>query len=151
MSFAVVVELAGGVAFGVVLLGGRQKREVGWKVLGWLLGVAAVTQMVAMAVVVSTLLSKHVFRASECRKKREFGSKAFQKNNVDNLRVQAFLYDHDERFTPGWRLDVSWILCTLSWCILTLDLTGIITAALVLPSEGDYELIPDRPVHHMGA
>ena len=56
MSFAVVVELAGGIAFGVVLLGGRQKREVGWKVLGWLLGVAAVTQIIAMAVVVSTIL-----------------------------------------------------------------------------------------------
>jgi hypothetical protein len=64
---------------------------------------------------------------------------------------QAFLYDHDDRFFPGWKLDVSWILCTVSWTVLALDAAGIIIAALTLPSEGDYELIPDRPVGGPGA
>ncbi|KAI9709343.1 MAG: hypothetical protein M1820_003463 [Bogoriella megaspora] len=114
MSFTVVLELAGLIAFAVILLGGRQKREVGWKILGWILGVAAASEAVSMAVV-------------------------------------AFLYDHDDRFFPGWKLDVSWILCTISWAILALDAIGIATAALVLPSEGDYELIPDRPVQPPGA
>ncbi|KAI9663782.1 MAG: hypothetical protein M1821_007272 [Bathelium mastoideum] len=113
MSFAVVVELSCVIAFGVILLGGRQKREVGWKVLGWLLGVAAVSQAICMSVV-------------------------------------AYLYNHDAKFAPGWRLDMSWILATVSWCVLTLDATFIVTSAFVLPSEGDYELIPDRPGQHSG-
>ncbi|KAF2231760.1 hypothetical protein EV356DRAFT_283857 [Viridothelium virens] len=114
MSFSVVLELSCVIAFAVILLGGRQKREVGWKVLGWLLGLASVAQLISMA-------------------------------------VAAFLYDHDDKFPTGWKLDVSWILCTVSWCILALDAAFIIISALILPSEGDYELIPDRPVQPPGA
>jgi hypothetical protein len=57
MSFAVVLELAGLMAFAVILLGGRQKRQVGWKVLGWLLGLAAASQAVGMSVVVRSPFS----------------------------------------------------------------------------------------------
>ena len=59
MSFAVVVELASAIAFAVILLGGRQKREAGWKVLGWLLGVAAAAQLLSMAVVVRYPMNTH--------------------------------------------------------------------------------------------
>ncbi|KAK4944158.1 hypothetical protein LTR28_008296, partial [Elasticomyces elasticus] len=52
MSFSVVMELATLVAFAVVLIGGRGKREGGWKVVGGLLSVVTLAEMVAMAIVV---------------------------------------------------------------------------------------------------
>lgn len=52
MSLTVVLELATFVAFAVVLLGGRQKRENGWKMVAGLLGVVAATQIASMAIVV---------------------------------------------------------------------------------------------------
>lgn len=63
-----------------------------------------------------------------------------QRNRL--TRIQAYLFDHDERFFPGWKLDVSWILCTISWGLLALTSTCIGAATYVLPSEGGYELIP---------
>ncbi|KAK5147856.1 hypothetical protein LTR04_000753 [Oleoguttula sp. CCFEE 6159] len=60
------------------------------------------------------------------------------------MGIVAYLYNHDDRFFPGWRLDTSWILCTVSWSLLVLDAVGIVSAAFFVPSEGDYELIPDR-------
>ena len=56
--------------------------------------------------------------------------------------LQAFLYDNDDRFFPGWRLDTSWILCTVSWTVLGLTGVGIGAAAYALPEEGGYEIIP---------
>lgn len=58
--------------------------------------------------------------------------------------AKAFLYDNDERFfPPGWRLDSSFILNTVSWCFSLMIATGLVAAAIVLPEEGDYELIPE--------
>jgi len=58
-----------------------------------------------------------------------------------SMAIVAYLFDHDERFFPGWKLDISWILCTLSWGLLALTSTAIGAATYVLPSEGGYELI----------
>lgn len=58
--------------------------------------------------------------------------------------VQAYLFDYDDRFFAGWRLDSAFILCTVSWTISTISAVLIALSAYVLPSEGDYELIPDR-------
>lgn len=58
------------------------------------------------------------------------------------LLDQSFLYDYDERFFKGWHLDISWILCTVSWSILVTTAAGIIGAVIYLPEEGGYELIP---------
>lgn len=55
---------------------------------------------------------------------------------------KAYLYDHDDRFFVGWRLDTSWILCTVSWSVQFLTALGISAAVFVLPEEGGYELIP---------
>ncbi len=52
MNFSVVIELACVVAYITILVGGRASREAGWHVLASLLGVVAVAQMVAMALVV---------------------------------------------------------------------------------------------------
>jgi len=56
--------------------------------------------------------------------------------------MQAYLYDNDDRFFPGWKLDISWVLCTVSWSVMVLLGGGIIATALILPTEGGYELLP---------
>ncbi|EXJ94870.1 hypothetical protein A1O1_03268 [Capronia coronata CBS 617.96] len=61
------------------------------------------------------------------------------------MALMAYLYDNDERFSSGWYLDKSWTMCTLSWSFQTLCAIAITLAAVVLPSEGGYEMIPDRP------
>lgn len=53
MSFAVVVEGMNLIAFLVVLVGGKQKRESGWKVLTTLLLLAGLIQCAGMALIVS--------------------------------------------------------------------------------------------------
>jgi hypothetical protein len=107
MSFAVVMEGVTIIAFVLMIAGGKQKRESGWKILSGLLALVALIQCAAMALV-------------------------------------AYLYDNDDRFFPGWKLDTSWILCTLSWSVMIL-LAGIISStALLLPPEGGYELIPQQ-------
>lgn len=53
------------------------------------------------------------------------------------------MYDHDERFFPGWKLDLSWVLCTISWTCLGFTAVGIGAAKYALPDEGGYELLRD--------
>ncbi|KAF2482795.1 hypothetical protein BDY17DRAFT_299179 [Neohortaea acidophila] len=106
LNFSVMVELAVVVAYAVILLGGRGKRESGWKVLAGLLGSISAAQLIAMALV-------------------------------------AYLYEHDNRFFVGWELDKSWILCTVSWIVLLVDALAVVGAAVLLPKEDDYELIPE--------
>lgn len=52
MSLSVVGALATLVAFAVVLVGGRDKREGGWKMVGGLMTAIAACQCAAMAIVV---------------------------------------------------------------------------------------------------
>ena len=56
--------------------------------------------------------------------------------------MQTYLFDNDERFFVGWKLDDSWMLCVASWCLQVLSGVAVVAGALVLPSEGGYELIP---------
>lgn len=53
MSFAVVMEGVTLVAFLVVIAGGKQKREQGWKVLTGMLLLAGMIQCAGMALIVS--------------------------------------------------------------------------------------------------
>ncbi|MCJ1357012.1 MAG: hypothetical protein MMC33_007008 [Icmadophila ericetorum] len=108
MSFAIVIEGMTLIAFIVMIIGSKQKRESGWKILSGLLVLVGAIQSSGMALI-------------------------------------AYLYDNDDRFFPGWKLDISWIMCTASWSVMVLVGAGITTAALLLPSEGGYELIPDHP------
>lgn len=107
MSFAAVLDLVTLVAYMVIILGGRQKREVGWKVMVVLLMVVAVAQCASMAIV-------------------------------------AYLFDNDDRFFVGWKLDTGFVLCTVSWSIAALSAGFIAISAYVFPSEGGYELIPSE-------
>jgi hypothetical protein len=56
MSFAVIIELAAIVALAVVLLGGVQQRDKGWRVFVPLVGGAAGVQCAGMAIVVSRMI-----------------------------------------------------------------------------------------------
>ncbi|KAH8589424.1 hypothetical protein B0O99DRAFT_636851 [Bisporella sp. PMI_857] len=107
MSFTAAIELATLVAYLVVIAGGRQKRETGWKIMVFLLGVVGVLQCGAMSIV-------------------------------------AYLYDNDERFFVGWKLDNGWMLCTVSWSIIILSAVFLGLSAFIFPSEGGYELIPSE-------
>ena len=62
-------------------------------------------------------------------------------DTCDTDLLQAYLYDHDNRFFVGWELDKSWILCTVSWTVLAIDALAIVAAKFVLPKEDDYEPI----------
>lgn len=53
MSFAVVMEGMTLIAFGVMISGGKQKRESGWKIMTGLLVLVGLIQCTAMALVVS--------------------------------------------------------------------------------------------------
>jgi len=56
------------------------------------------------------------------------------------MSIIAYVYDHNDRFFVGWKLDTSWILCTVSWSLLALTAVGISAATYALPDEGGYEL-----------
>lgn len=130
MNFGVIFELAVLVAYITILVGGRGTREVGWKILSPLLFVVAAAQLVAMTLVVSSASLKRTERSCPRR-------------TYIDTPVQAYLYDHDNRFFVGWALDKSWILCTVSWIVLFLNSVGITSAAFLLPPEDDYEMIPE--------
>ncbi|OJJ03299.1 hypothetical protein ASPVEDRAFT_53770 [Aspergillus versicolor CBS 583.65] len=61
-----------------------------------------------------------------------------------SMSVVAYLVDNEARFFVGWRLDESWIYCTVSWCVSVVSAGALIFAGYTLPSEGGYELIPDH-------
>jgi hypothetical protein len=58
--------------------------------------------------------------------------------------IQAYLFDNDDDFFVGWKLDNAWILCTVSWSIAILSAAFITLATFVFPEEGGYELIPSE-------
>ncbi|RMZ87681.1 hypothetical protein DV736_g5090, partial [Chaetothyriales sp. CBS 134916] len=60
------------------------------------------------------------------------------------LALIAYLYENDDRFFAGWFLDKSWSMSTTSAVFEIFCAAAITAAALVLPSEGGYELIPDQ-------
>ena len=53
MSFAVIIELATLIAYAVIILGEKQRRDFGWKVVCGLLAIGAMVQCAGMAIVVS--------------------------------------------------------------------------------------------------
>ena len=57
---------------------------------------------------------------------------------------QAYLYDNDDQFTiPGWNLDVSFYLSTVSAAICLLTAAGIAMSAYLLPPEEGYDFLED--------
>jgi hypothetical protein len=113
----------------VILVGGRGARESGWKILSPLLFIATAVQLVAMSLVVRQISATHARVMALQIHTHQF--------------LQAYLYDHDNRFFVGWELDKSWILCTVSWIVMLLNGLFVTIAAYVLVPEDDYEMIPE--------
>ncbi|KAL7927860.1 hypothetical protein ACQKWADRAFT_278052 [Trichoderma austrokoningii] len=60
------------------------------------------------------------------------------------ISIVAYLYDHDDQFTvPGWNLDVSWYLGTVSAGISLAIAAGLAASAYLLPPEEGYEFLDD--------
>ena len=125
MSFAVMMEGMTIAAFAILLAGGKQRREQGWGVMAILAALAALIQVAAMGIMVRKTLQIVV-------------------RSLLTFHSQAYLYEYDDRFFVGWFLDKSWVMCTVSWSFQALVAVAITMAALILPSEGGYELIPDN-------
>lgn len=51
MSLTAVLELACVVGFAIVLIGGKQKRDQGWKIIALIIGLCVTCQIVSMAIV----------------------------------------------------------------------------------------------------
>ena len=58
MSFAVVIEGMTLIAYLIILAGGKQKRETGWKILAGLHVIVGALQVAAMAIIVSLTSGK---------------------------------------------------------------------------------------------
>lgn len=44
---------------------------------------------------------------------------------------------------PGWKLDSSWIMCTVSASVSVLIAASLAASAWLLPPEDDYEYLDD--------
>jgi hypothetical protein len=54
------------------------------------------------------------------------------------------LYDNDDQFTiPGWKLDVSWIISTVSAVLCGLGAAALASSAFLLKPEDDYDFLDD--------
>lgn len=126
MNFATIVELAAVIGVLIIVAGGKVKRQGGWKILGGLLGAVAGAEFVGMAIVVSVAPSD------------------LQIEHAGTDKGKAYLFDHDDMFlVPGYRLDSSWYLCTISAGVALLTGAGLAISAFVLPPEDGYELLGD--------
>jgi hypothetical protein len=57
------------------------------------------------------------------------------------MALVAYLYDWDDRFFVGWRLDISWIFTTVSWSVVFILSMGLALSGLLLPPENGYLLL----------
>ncbi|PYH87614.1 hypothetical protein BO71DRAFT_175742 [Aspergillus ellipticus CBS 707.79] len=114
-----------------------------WRSVGFLMSFAVVLEGMTMVAFLIIL--------SGGKRLRESGWKVLSLLIILSAVVQAasmslvaYLFDNEQRFFVGWRLDESWIYCTVSWCVSLFCAAVLILAAQTLPSEGGYELIPDH-------
>ncbi|KAL4895485.1 hypothetical protein BDV59DRAFT_155875 [Aspergillus ambiguus] len=114
-----------------------------WRSVGFLMSFAVVLEGMALVAYVIVL--------SGGKRLRESGWKILSLLIILSAVVQAasmsivaYLFDNEDRFFIGWRLDESWIYCTVSWCVSLFCAGALAFAAHTLPSEGGYELIPDH-------
>jgi hypothetical protein len=143
MTLAAVLEVATLVGIVVVLAGGKHRRVAGWSIpSAMLLGVGAV-EGAAMAVAVS--FPSIGGSGGFCWMPRcPFAGTWRGELRADGLCSQAYLFDNDDMFlVPGWRLDSSWVLCTVSAAASVLCALGLAASAYLLPPERGYTLLRD--------
>lgn len=114
-----------------------------WRSVGFLMALALVVELAALVGFVVIMAGG--------RLKREGGWRVLgvllagaALLHIFALSTVAYLRDHDDRFlVPGWRLDVSWALCTASASVSALCAGGLALSAMVLPPEDGYEFLRD--------
>lgn len=125
-SFAIILCLASLIAFALVMAGGKYRRETGWPFVAALLTLVSVVEFTIISIVV------------------RIDALLLHSSWLDTDVAQAYLYDHDDQFTvPGWNLDVSWYLGTVSAALSLTTAAGLAASAYLLPPEEGYEFLND--------
>ncbi|EOO04156.1 putative lysine-sensitive aspartokinase 3 protein [Phaeoacremonium minimum UCRPA7] len=114
-----------------------------WRTTGFLMSFATVAELAALVGFIVII--------GGGKMKREFGWKVLGTIlcvvgviQFAAMAIVAWLFDNDEQFiVPGWHLDKSWILCTVSGGIAILCALGLAISAFVLPPEEGYEFLDD--------
>ncbi|KAB5572604.1 hypothetical protein GE09DRAFT_1054667 [Coniochaeta sp. 2T2.1] len=112
-----------------------------WRTVGWLMSLATILELAALVGIVLVM--------SGGKRRREEGwgvvaglLAAVAVVLLGGMGVVAYLFDNHSRFAvPGWRLDTSWILCTVSGTVVVLCAVGVAVSAYVLPPEDGYEFL----------
>lgn len=106
-ALAALMCLAGIVTFGVVMKGGKYKRETSWPFIAFMMAIVSALEFSVISIV-------------------------------------AYLFENDDQFTiPGWSLDVSWIISTVSASVCLVAAIGLVTSAYLLPPEEGYDFLED--------
>ncbi|KAJ4418711.1 hypothetical protein N0V82_005382 [Gnomoniopsis sp. IMI 355080] len=115
-----------------------------WRTSGFLMSFATVAELATLVGFVVTIGGGQV--------KREYGWKVLSGLLATVAVVQfaalglvSYLFENDDFFAvPDWRLDTSWILCTVSASVSALLVGGLALSAYYLPPEDDgYDFLED--------
>lgn len=134
-SFGIVLCLATLISFALVMAGGKYRRETGWPFVAALLTFVSVVEFIVISIVV---------RRDKALQLLMCCCLCVRCGHGDTDVSQAFLYDHDAQFNiPGWKLDVSWYLGTVSAALSLVTAAGLAASAYFLPPEEGYEFLDD--------
>lgn len=114
-----------------------------WRSSGFLISFATIVEL-------ATLITFLVVMAGG-KYKRESGWKligcfllADAAVEFASIGIMAYLFDTDSQFSiPGWSLDWSWVLVTVSASVSVVLAVGLAVSAWLLPPEDDYEYLED--------
>ncbi|KKY39972.1 putative pre-mrna splicing factor [Diaporthe ampelina] len=117
-----------------------------WRTTGFLMSFATVAELATLVCFVVAIGGGQV--------KREYGWKVLcgllsvvSVVQFAAMGLISFLYDNDEYFAvPGWRLDTSWILCTVSAGVAAILVGALSSCAYFLPPEDDGYNFLDDPI-----
>ncbi|KAG6359222.1 hypothetical protein INS49_012743 [Diaporthe citri] len=117
-----------------------------WRTTGFLMSFATVAELATLVCFVVAIGGGSV--------KREYGWKVLcglltvvSVVQFAAMGLISFLYDKDEYFSvPGWRLDTSWILCTVSASVAAILVGALASCAYFLPPEDDGYNFLDDPI-----
>ncbi|KAL2160609.1 hypothetical protein VTH06DRAFT_1297 [Thermothelomyces fergusii] len=113
-----------------------------WRTTGFLMNLAVVAELAALAGFVVVLAGGRVKREGSGWKALGGMLAVVAAAEFLAMAIVAYAFDHDDLFlVPGYRLDLSWYLCTFSAGIALLAGVGLAISALVLPPEDGYQLL----------
>jgi len=111
-----------------------------WRTTGFLMNFAVVAELATLVGFLVVLAGGRVKREGTGWKVLGGMLVAVAAAEFLGMAVVAYLFDHDDLFlVPGYRLDSSWYLCTISAGAALLAGVGLAISALVLPPEDGYQ------------